>query len=137
MDKATAKKRFTSQKRNAKTRGVEWNLTFEEWMEWWGDDLDRRGSGHDLLQMQRIGDAGAYELGNIRKGYPRDNSATYSRVTANKRAEEAKRRLQAALDAAMWEESAEPGEHPEDDENAIPGNLMLKGSGVMRYRFNS
>jgi hypothetical protein len=51
-------------------------FSFEEWLEWWGDDLDRRGTGHDQLQMQRIGDQGPYAPGNVRKGYPMDNRKT-------------------------------------------------------------
>jgi len=59
--------KYTSQKGHAKHRGIEFNLTFEEWMDWWGDDFDKRGRGKDDLVMARIGDTGPYELGNIKK----------------------------------------------------------------------
>lgn len=76
---------FCNQRSNAARRGIEWCLTFEEWYEWWGDDIDKRGSGHGSLQMQRTADSGPYALWNIRKGYPRDNSHTWAIVAANRR----------------------------------------------------
>jgi hypothetical protein len=80
----TPKNAYSTQRNNALARGIEWELTFEEWLAWWGDDLVRRGSGHDKLQMQRIADSGSYSLGNIRKGYPKDNARTAAIVKANK-----------------------------------------------------
>lgn len=76
MDFVEARRKFASQKAHAADRGIDWQLTFHEWYEWWGDDLDRRGAGHDELQMQRAGDKGPYALWNIRKGFPRDNAVT-------------------------------------------------------------
>lgn len=76
---------FRSQKANAKRRGIGWELTFDQWLEFWGDDLDKRGSGKDCLQMQRHEDTGPYAVGNIRKGKPKQNSATYSAMYQNRR----------------------------------------------------
>lgn len=99
---------YHAQKANAKKRGIGWELTFAQWVEWWGEDIHKRGNGHDNLQMQRIGDSGPYALGNIRKGYPRDNSATRFRVWRNRRAEKAKKEHEAFLDALTLALSEEP-----------------------------
>ena len=39
------------QKCGAKKRGIGWELSFEQWLEFWGEDIDRRGSGANDLQM--------------------------------------------------------------------------------------
>lgn len=48
-------------------------MTFDEWLEWWGDDLDKRGRHRDSLVMARHGDKGPYALGNIKKITARAN----------------------------------------------------------------
>ena len=76
MDIAKAKQAYRTQKRGARHRGIEWQLTFEQWQEWWGEDLPKRGRGRNDLSMQRPCDSGPYALGNIRKGTPKDNART-------------------------------------------------------------
>ena len=76
MDTSKARSAYLSQKSNAKRRGIEFHLTFEQWMEFWGDDLARRGPGRYELGMQRPCDSGPYAVGNIRKGTPADNVRT-------------------------------------------------------------
>ena len=76
MDRREAHKKFCQQRCNARARGIEWRLTFKDWLEWWGEDLDRRGPHINELCMQRFADQGPYALGNIRKGTPRDNGRT-------------------------------------------------------------
>lgn len=52
---------------HAKERGVVWNLTFEEWHQWWIDSghyHERGRLGHQYC-MCRINDEGAYQLDNI------------------------------------------------------------------------
>lgn len=78
--------KFNGQKVNAKKRGIEWNLTFKQWCDFWGGDIEKRGRGHDKLQMQRYSDKGGYEIGNIKKGYPYQNSKTAGNVKKNKAA---------------------------------------------------
>jgi hypothetical protein len=90
MDVTEALRKYREQQARAHARGIEWRLTFHEWFTWWGDDLDRRGVGHDELQMQRFGDSGPYALWNIRKGYPRDNAATAAKVKQHSKAVEAR-----------------------------------------------
>lgn len=98
---------FHSQKAGAKRRGVAWELTFDQWLAWWGTDIELRGTGHGNLQMQRYGDTGPYALGNIKKGRPVENSATWQRVLNNKKAGKAKREHEEFLDALMFAKSTE------------------------------
>ena len=76
MDTSKARSAYLSQKSNAARRGIEFHLTLEQWMEFWGDDLARRGPGRYELGMQRPCDSGPYAVGNIRKGTPKDNGRT-------------------------------------------------------------
>jgi hypothetical protein len=99
MDIKKLKVLYASQKSSAKRRGIEWQLTFDQWIEWWGEDVERRGVGHNCLQMQRFGDKGPYAIGNIKKGYPRDNRATWARVNENKKT------AKAAKDREQWVEA--------------------------------
>jgi hypothetical protein len=67
--------RFTQQRANAKCRGIEWRLTFEQWRDWWlaTGRVDERGRLRGQWVMCRPGDVGAYELGNIRCALAEDN----------------------------------------------------------------
>lgn len=71
------KRAFYRQRSQAKQRGIDFLLTLEEWLEWWGDDLPRRGRGKGKLVMCRHDDVGAYELGNIYKAENADNVRHY------------------------------------------------------------
>lgn len=116
-------KAFKSQKAGAAARGIGWELTFDEWLSFWGNDIDRRGSGRNSLQMQRFADTGPYALGNIRKGVPAQNSATYSAMSQNRKAVRAAREHQKRLDAMMFAPSAPAYEDdPAEDEN-VTGNI--------------
>lgn len=121
---------FYQQRSGAKRRGIEWLLTFDEWLAWWGDDLSKRGGGHDKLQMQRFGDSGPYALGNIKKGYPADNSKTVRIVRQNKRTAALGKAREAALDRAMFMASA-----PSSDDPAPDSPLHTSHWG--RYHFGS
>lgn len=130
VDEKRAKVAFDRQKHGAGRREIAWEITFDEWMKWWGSDLDRRGSGPDDLQMQRPGDSGPYRLGNIHKGTPRENSITAGAVKRNLASEKAKRDHQTYLDALMWGASKENHRDDEIDPNAIEiarltGNLHV------------
>ena len=104
---------FLRQRSGAKQRGIGWNLTYEQWIEWWGDDIARRGQGYNQLQMQRPADSGPYEIGNIRKGTPRENIITWQSVRAVRQSEERGRANHAALMAAPSDCDA-LDEDPED-----------------------
>jgi hypothetical protein len=62
------KRKFITQRVNAKNRGIEWRLTFEQWRDWWlaTGHIDERGKQRGQWVMARPGDRGAYELGNIK-----------------------------------------------------------------------
>jgi hypothetical protein len=61
------RKQWHNQKGAARTRGIAFRLTFDEWEQWWRDSghYHERGKRRDSYVMARIGDAGAYELGNL------------------------------------------------------------------------
>ena len=67
MTKDLYLKAYTQQKSNAKHRGIEVVLTFEEWKQIWLDSgkWDERGRGADKYCMCRIGDKGSYSVGNV------------------------------------------------------------------------
>ena len=58
---------FLNQRCNAKKRGIEWGFSYEEWLEWWGPDIERRGCGSGNIVMARQGDAGGYTADNVYK----------------------------------------------------------------------
>lgn len=64
---------YRMQRTNARLRGVEFRLSLRQWLDFWSEDLARRGRGKDKLAMCRYADAGAYEIGNIYKGTLLDN----------------------------------------------------------------
>ncbi|MEZ0602932.1 hypothetical protein ACAX43_12375 [Paraburkholderia sp. IW21] len=62
------KDKFWSHRSNARfARGIEFNLTFEEWFTWWQETghYHERGKGQGKYVMARFNDTGPYELGNI------------------------------------------------------------------------
>lgn len=52
----------------AKQRGIDWQFTKDEWYDWWGEDIFKRGNKNDELQMCRYGDEGPYHPDNVFKG---------------------------------------------------------------------
>lgn len=60
-------KAYTQHKSNAKTRGIEMLMTFEQWKSVWADSgkFEERGRGAEKYCMCRVGDLGHYELGNV------------------------------------------------------------------------
>jgi hypothetical protein len=101
-------KEYEQQRQNANQRGIPFLLTFSQWLSWWGDDLARRGSGHDKLCMMRKCDRGAYELGNIEKGYAKDNMSTMGNCLRNKHADANNDAHQTRLDMMMFVSSNDP-----------------------------
>lgn len=59
--------KFKQQCWNAKRRGVEWLLTFDEWWSIWtaSGRWSQRGKGDGQYVMARHGDAGPYAVGNV------------------------------------------------------------------------
>ena len=64
------KKAFREQRNNAKRRGVNWLITFDQWIKWWEKQLgpnwfEKRGKNSGQYVMARKRDKGAYSLGNV------------------------------------------------------------------------
>jgi hypothetical protein len=58
---------YIDQRSSAIYRGIEWSITFPEWMAVWDDSghFDERGKGRDKYCMARVHDIGPYEVGNV------------------------------------------------------------------------
>jgi hypothetical protein len=58
---------YTGQKGMAKTRGIRWNLTFEEWCDIWfaSGKWAERGKGGNQYCMARKHDEGSYSVDNV------------------------------------------------------------------------
>ncbi len=65
--RATNEGKFDMQAENARRRGIEFLLTYEQWLDIWESSgkLNERGRGAGKYCMCRTGDEGAYEIGNV------------------------------------------------------------------------
>lgn len=72
----TDRERYRMHKVNAKTRGIPFLFTFEEWIGWWQATGHYHEYGRQRGQyvMARKGDQGAYEPGNVDCMVAGDNS---------------------------------------------------------------
>ncbi len=63
----TPVRRFQFQRTQARQRGVEWRLTFEEWFGIWTESghWEQRGRTRGCYVMARHGDTGPYAVGNV------------------------------------------------------------------------
>lgn len=61
------KRKFLTQRTNAKNRGVAWDLSFDQWRNWWlaTGHVDERGRLRGQWVMARPYDSGPYALGNL------------------------------------------------------------------------
>lgn len=66
--------KYNAQKQHAKRRGIEWHFTVDSWIEWWGEDIAKRGSRSGQLCMSRYNDSGPYHPDNVRKATVNENS---------------------------------------------------------------
>lgn len=62
--------KYCRQKLTAKYRGIEFDISFPDWVDWWEEQLgpqwlQKRGLGKDKYVMGRLGDTGSYRLDNI------------------------------------------------------------------------
>ena len=58
--------KYNLHKANAKQRGLEFTLTYEQWLEIWGDELAEMGRCSGQKVMARTRDEVGYTLGNVR-----------------------------------------------------------------------
>lgn len=65
--RATPRGQYSVHKHNAKVRGVEFQLTFEQWWAVWQNSKrwGARGNRHGRYVMCRCGDEGPYALSNV------------------------------------------------------------------------
>lgn len=72
---------WRTQRHMARYRGIEFLLTFEEWLNIWLDSgfLHLRGSGAGKYCMGRNGDTGPYEVGNV-KIIPHEENVYYGNI---------------------------------------------------------
>lgn len=59
--------KYACHKSKAKARGIEFNLTYEEWWDIWqkSGKWNERGAVKGKYVMSRYNDIGAYEIGNV------------------------------------------------------------------------
>ena len=67
------KQKYKDQRLNAGYRGIDWQFTFDEWVNWWGSDIEKRGRLKGQLVMARYNDVGPYHPDNVRKATAEDN----------------------------------------------------------------
>jgi NUMOD3 motif len=67
------KRQYRDQKYQAKKRGLDFNFTYEEWLDWWGEDITKRGHCKGNLVMSRYGDIGPYHPDNVFKNTQEQN----------------------------------------------------------------
>ena len=65
--------RFSQHRASAKARGIEFNLTFEQWWQLWEPHWEKRGQKSHEMCMCRKADIGAYEVGNVRIATNKEN----------------------------------------------------------------
>lgn len=73
----TPKGKFIRQKANAVRRGINWELSFEDWWKIWEDSgkWEERGKGSNNYVMSRKMDSGGYSVGNVEIISCRKNSS--------------------------------------------------------------
>lgn len=69
----TINQKYHLQASHARKRGIEWHFTYQSWLEWWGEDLDKRGQKANDLCMARYNDDGPYHPDNVFKCTQRQN----------------------------------------------------------------
>jgi hypothetical protein len=67
------KEYYWTQKHHAKDRGIDWQFTYDTWLEWWGNDIAKRGQYKGQLVMARHNDTGPYHPSNCRKATVEEN----------------------------------------------------------------
>lgn len=96
MERKGPKQPFFRQRQNARTRGIEWSLTFEEWQQIWvaSGQLLNRGRKKGQYVMARFGDKGPYSISNVEIIQNGDN--TRAAHTGRKRSTQTKERIRIA-----------------------------------------
>lgn len=56
---------FAQQRNQAQWRNEGWTMSFEEWFDFWGEDIERRGRGAEDLAMTRKDSSQPWTLENV------------------------------------------------------------------------
>ena len=90
MDQTVELRRaYRAHANSAASRGVGFELTFEQWLAVWGEKVHQRGTRVNQLNMCRAGDAGSYAVGNVRIDTARANALERADVQRKKAIQEA------------------------------------------------
>jgi len=79
--------KYNQHKGTAKARGIEFDLSFDDWKQIWEGNFHKRGTGSGQLGMLRTRDEGGYTKGNVRLGTPKENQQERAVVLAVKKAQ--------------------------------------------------
>lgn len=82
---------FSAQRNNSKERGIDFEMTFDEWWTIWEPYFHMRGRGKNELCMARNGDAGPYKVGNVYLATHLGNAYDYHRPIAEQRERQAEK----------------------------------------------
>lgn len=63
------------QRVSARNRSIDFDFTFDQWLDWWGDDIHNRGCKKGQLVMARKNDVGPYNASNVYKQSCQQNTA--------------------------------------------------------------
>lgn len=95
--KRTPRGKFANHKQHARSRGVPFLLTFDQWWAIWAPHFDARGNANaDQFVMCRLNDEGPYAVGNV-------EIRTHASNVAERNALYAKARRQKGLTADDFE----------------------------------
>lgn len=84
LTKSSQRNAYYTHKSHAKRRGIEFLLTFEQWLDIWGNKIEQRGVRSWQLGMCRINDSGPYAVGNMYLGTPARNGASRRMASENR-----------------------------------------------------
>ena len=120
--------KFSVQKQDAKRRGIEFLLTFEEWRAWWEVDGRwlLRGRGRGKLVMARHGDTGPYALWNIRPATHGENMADIPKGKKSAMAARGHKRRKARGNTIPLEKRG--AAHPQSKPVITPAGLFESGA---------
>jgi hypothetical protein len=66
--------KYYTQRRESIKRGIDFQFSFEDWIQWWGNDIVNRGRCKGQLVMARYKDQGPYHPDNVRKATCSENA---------------------------------------------------------------
>lgn len=58
---------YHNHKARSKRRNIDFEFSYEQWIEWWGDDITNRGRKAGQMVMARNNDEGTYHPNNVHK----------------------------------------------------------------------